>query len=213
MNRVSHRAAPLALAALMSLTPLGAGDAQDRLLAAIQYSVAQPIGQTHDFAPSASFSGLAWEWRSYVRPHTSIGVLTGFNEFQHRNGGTFDFPRGSVTGEHYRHLLVVPITVTGAWYFNSNRDDPRWYIGGGLGPRFIQQLFQLGLAEEQQDGWDFTVVPEAGLAFKMWYGTGGIVSLRYHIPLWSDRFMAGFDRFQFVSLSFGIGLRETDSSW
>ena len=189
----------------------GVANAQDRLLAAVGYSMAFPTGDTERYAPGTSFSGFSWEWRSYIRPHTSIGVSTGFNEFHKRNGGTFDFPRGAITGEQYRHLLVVPLLATGAWYFKGNRNDPRWYLGGGIGTRWVQQLLQLGLAERVEDGWDFVVAPEAGLAFKMWYGTGGIVSLRYQLPVHDERLLAGFHRFQYFSLSFGIGLRETDT--
>jgi len=182
--------------------------AQDRYLTAMEYSVAVPIGDTQRFDASGSWAGANWEGRWLGWPYTSVGTLIGFNEFYQRQSGTFDFPGGAATGDQYRHLLVIPALVTGARYFTATFDDPRWYIGGGAGLQYTQQSFQLGLQEKHRSTWGVVLVPEIGLAFAAWYGTGGIVSLRYHLPTVSGSFMGnGERRFQYVSLSMGFGYR------
>ena len=182
--------------------------AQDRYLTAMEWSVAVPIADTHKFDPSGSFAGANWEGRWLGWPHLSVGTLIGFNEFYQRQSGTFNFPGGAATGDQYRHLLVIPVLVTGARYFTATFDDPRWYVGGGAGVQYTQQSFQLGLQEKRRGNWNIVLVPEVGLAFAAWYGTGGIVSVRYHLPTLSGSFMGNDERrFQYVSLSMGFGYR------
>jgi hypothetical protein len=196
----------VAIAAIAAASPLAA---QHRYLSAIEYSVAIPLGDTRDYIPRGSWAGAAWEARWMDKPHTSLGVLVGFNTFYRRQTGSFDYPNGTITGDQYRHLMSLPILATGAYYFTANRDDPRWYIGGGLGPVFSSQLFRLGLQEQRHSDWAFSVVPEVGLAFSAWYGTGGILALRYHLPTENSGLFArgSNQRFQYLSFSVGIGFR------
>jgi hypothetical protein len=202
MNRGFVASALVAMAGFTS--PLAA---QGRYLSAIEYSVGIPLGDTRKYA-NGSWSGAVWESRWVERPHTSLGVLAGFNEFYSRDAGTFTFPDGAATGDRYRHLLTVPVLFTGAWYFNDNKEDPRWYIGGGGGVEYTEQIFQLGLNGQNHSNWGIVLVPEVGLAFSAWYGTGGIVALRYHLPTTSgDFFGVNNPRFQYFSLSMGIGIR------
>ena len=196
-------------AALFAL-PLSALAAQEqhRFLSAFEYSVALPIGDTRDFNSSGSLSGGAWEGRWMDRPHTSLGAFVGFNEFYKRGTGTFAFPSGAGTGNWYHHLLMVPLLATGAYYFTANRDDPRWYVGGGVGGVYMRQMFRLGLNDRSESDFGVLVVPEVGLAFAAWYGTGGILALRYHFPTNGNDFLGYPDRrFQYMSLSFGLGFR------
>lgn len=182
--------------------------AQPHYMSALEYSVGIPVGDTHGFLPVGSWSGGVWESRWMDHPHTSIGFLVGFNEFYRRNEGTFAFPDGAATGDLYRHLISMPLLFTSAWYFNENRDDPRFYIGGGVGPQYSEQELQLGLNKQVKGSVNVVLVPEVGLAFMAWYGTGGIVSLRYHLPSQSQGlFRTGDQRFQYFSLSFGLGYR------
>jgi len=183
--------------------------AQPHYISALEYSVGIPVGDTHNFLPVGGWSGAAWESRWMDHPHTTIGFLLGFNEFYQRNrNGTFTFPDGAATGDLYRHLISTPLLFTAAWYFNDNRDDPRWYVGGGGGPQYTEQELQLGLNRRVEGNWNFVLVPEVGLAFTAWYGTGGILALRYHLPSETNGlFRQGDQRFQYFSLSFGLGYR------
>ena len=191
---------------VFAASPLRAQDEQ-RFLSALEYSVATPIGDSQRFGPG-SWSGAAWEGRWMDHPHTSLGALLGFNEFYHRQSGTFNFPAGAATGDQYRHLLAIPLLFTAHWYFTGKRDDPRWYVGGGGGMQYTEQIFQLGLDQRRRTNWGVVLVPEVGFAFSAWYATGGILSLRYHLPSESSGFLGDNQkRFQYVSLSFGFGYR------
>ena len=182
--------------------------AQEKLLTATEYSIAMPFGDTPTYGAGSSWTGAAWEARWMSQPHTSIGTLIGFNEFHRRESGTFNFPGGAVTGDQYRDLIMIPLLVTGAWYFNSNPDDPRWYVGGGGGLQYTDQYFQLGLDQRHQRNWNAVLVPEVGLTFSAWYATGGIISLRYHLPSESAAFLGSSQRrFPYLSLSLGFGYR------
>jgi len=191
------------LGATLCASSLGA---QSNFLSATEYSIAVPLGESQRFGPG-SWSGANWEGRWMYRGHTSIGALFGFNEFYHRDAGTTVFPAGAATGDQYRHLLLIPMLVTAAWYTGAY-GDPRWYIGGGFGPQYTEQSFQLGIDVRRKTNWGLAVVPEVGLTFQAWYGTGGIVALRYHLPTQSSAFL-GSDRrrFPYASLSVGVGYR------
>ena len=182
--------------------------AQHKYLSALEWSIAAPIGDTHNYRPTASYSGAVWEGRWMNGSNSSIGALLGFNEFYKRESGTTTFPAGAVTGDQYRHLLAVPILFTAHWYPMAEPDDPRWYVGGGGGFQYNEQLFQLGLDQRNRTNWSAVVVPEIGLAFSAWYATGGIISLRYHLPSESSGFLGNRQRrFQYLSLSVGFGYR------
>jgi|tagenome__1003787_1003787.scaffolds.fasta_scaffold20963639_4 hypothetical protein len=193
--------------ALLGVAVLGAPlRAQGNFLSAMEYSIAAPIGESQHFGPG-SWSGANWEGRWMYRGRTSFGALLGFNEFYRRDAGTTSFPAGAVTGDQYRHLLVIPMLATAAWY-TGKYDDPRWYVGGGIGPQYTEQIFQLGFDMRRKASWGLAVVPEVGLAFQAWYGTGGIVALRYHLPTQSSPFLGSTRRrFPYVSLSMGVGYR------
>jgi hypothetical protein len=191
------------LGATLVAAPL---EAQTNFLSATEYSIAVPIGESQRFGPG-SWSGANWEGRWMYRGHMSFGALFGFNEFYHRDNGTTLFPAGAATGDQYRHLLLIPMLVTAAWY-TGNYDDPRWYVGGGVGPQYTEQSFQLGIDVRRKANWGLAVAPEVGFTFQAWYGTGGIVALRYHLPTQSSPFL-GNDRrrFPYASLSMGVGYR------
>jgi len=193
--------------ALIGLSVIPASmKAQHDFLSATELSIATPLGASQRFGP-ASFSGANWEGRWMYRGRMSFGALIGFNEFYRRDNGTTTFPAGAVTGDQYRHLLSVPMLVTAAWY-TGKFDEPRWYVGGGVGPQYTEQSFQLNVDVRRKTNWGLAVVPEVGLAFQVWYGTGGIVALRYHLPTQSREFLGNpGQRFPYVSLSMGLGYR------
>lgn len=196
------------LAIALALLSTTTAAAQPHYVSALEYSVGIPVGDTHHFLPAGGWSGAAWESRWMDHPHTTIGFLLGFNEFFKRNDGTYTFPEGAATGDLYRHLISAPLLFTAAWYFNENRDDPRWYVGGGVGPQYTEQELQLGLNKHTEGHWNVVLVPEVGLAFSAWYGTGGILALRYHLPSETrGLFRTGDQRFQYFSVSFGLGYR------
>lgn len=180
--------------------------AQHNFLSAMEYSIAAPLGESQQFG-GTSWSGANWEGRWMYRGRMSIGALIGFNEFYRRDNGTTTFPAGAVSGDQYRHLLVIPFLVTTAWY-SGKYDDPRWYVGVDVGPQLTEQSFQLGFDLRRKTNWGLAVVPEVGLAFQAWYATGGIVALRYHLPTESSAFLGSPSRhLGYVSLSMGFGYR------
>jgi hypothetical protein len=207
MTQRSLLAAALGAVAVLSVAaPLAAQP--HRYFSSLQYSVAQPIGDTHDFIPDFSWSGAAWESRWMDRPHTSLGFLVGFNEFHRSKFGTENFEHGAITGDQYRYVLAAPLLFTAAWYFDTDRNNPRWYVGGGAGVEYVQQKFQIGLFDERRTNWRMVMMPEVGWMFPAWFGTGGIIALRYHLPASTPGlFNTGHQRFQFVSLSVGLGYR------
>ena len=81
-------------------------------------------------------------------------------------------------------------------------------MGGGGGIQYTEQIFQLGIDQRRRTNWGVVLVPEIGFAFSAWYATGGILSLRYHLPSESGAFLGDDQkRFQYVSVSFGFGYR------
>jgi hypothetical protein len=190
----------------VALTATSLPAQEHTFLTATEYSIATPLGDAQRFGPD-SWSGANWEIRWMYRGRASVGIMGGFNEFYTRANGTTTFPAGAVTGDQYRHLLSIPVLLTGALYIGKY-DDPRWYVGAGLGTQYTEQSLQLGLDLHQKTSWGLTAVPEVGLAFQAWYDTGGIVALRYHMPTASSAFLGnGRRRFPYVSLSMGIGYR------
>src|SRR5438309_10420478 len=69
------------------------------------YSIAIPIGDTHQFTPGVSWFGAAWEGQWLVHPRTVAGAAVTINDFYDVTHGTTNFTAGSATGLQSRDLL------------------------------------------------------------------------------------------------------------
>lgn len=169
--------------------------------ASVQYSINFPMGNTADFISKPSFRGLTFDYRHEVTPRILIGLSAGWYTFYKEAG--FDSYASkdesiTATGQQFRYMNSVPLLVMADYYFSE--EDLKPFVGVGLGTTYNRVDVEMGMYTWRIDPWQFSVVPEAGLAYKIADGTSALVSVRYNVSFGSG----DLDTQSFLGLNLGI---------
>jgi hypothetical protein len=156
----------------------GASRAQDWYGIAT-WNVSFPTDETQDFVDEISYRGFGLEFRKTVNPATTVGILTGWEVFHQRTEETLEFEGGAASGSQDRTINSFPIMLGAHRYFGE-RGSSRPYVGLSAGGFVLIQTLRIGVAEIEEDSWDWGIIPEAGVVVPMQYGAAFIANLRYH---------------------------------
>ncbi|MGC3943341.1 MAG: OmpW family outer membrane protein [Chryseolinea sp.] len=166
-----------------------------------QYSINFPMGNTSDFISKPSFRGLTFDYRYEVTPRILVGASAGWYTFYNEAGyDSYTSKDESITatGQQFRYMNSVPLLVMADYYFSEN--DLKPYVGLGLGTTYNRVDLEMGMFNIRIDPWQFSLAPEAGLAYKIAEGTSALVSVRYNVSF-SSR---DLDTQSFLGLNLGI---------
>lgn len=150
-------------------------------LYSMNYTMSFASGETAKYISSASFRGFTFEGRGFVSDQVSLGGLFTWTTFYEKLAGE-SYTQGvtTLTGTQYRYLNTYPILFQAHWYSNTDSYEPRFYLGGGLGPYKIDQRTNVGVWSVQENNWHFGMSPEVGILLPMNMNTTFNVSFRYH---------------------------------
>jgi len=167
---------------LCLLIVIGVNRASAQSNISLQYSMSMPLGNTSDFIGATSFRGATLDYRHRITPNVGVGFSTGWYSFYEKHDrGTYTSSDGtlSANGILYRYVNSVPVYVMGDYYFNPEKNlSP--FIGVGVGITYNRLDNEIGLLRIQQDAWQFSVAPEAGIRIGIRHELSGLVSLRYN---------------------------------
>lgn len=166
-----------------------------------QYSINFPMAKTADFISNPSFRGLTLDYRHEVTPQILVGISAGWYTFYKDAGAdSYTTSDGSITasGHQYRYLNSVPLLVTADYYFSDHNLKP--FAGLGVGTTYNRVDLEMGMYTIRVDPWQFSLAPEAGLAYRIAEGTSALVSVRYNISF-SSR---DLDTQSFLGLNIGL---------
>ncbi|MEJ1239548.1 outer membrane beta-barrel protein [Chryseolinea sp. T2] len=169
--------------------------------ASAQYSINFPMGNTADFISKPSFRGLTFDYRYEVTPRILVGVSAGWYTFYNEAGyDSYTSKDESITasGQQFRYMNSVPLLVMADYYFSEA--DLKPFVGVGLGTTYNRVDLEMGMYTWRADPWQFSVAPEAGLAYKIAEGTSALVSVRYNMSF-SSR---DLDSQSFLGLNLGL---------
>jgi hypothetical protein len=170
------RSAALALLALLAVParaqsgtfdPFDSGNYRpDKSIWALNWEIAQPVGDFANYIDRTSFSGFSMESRSMVRKNVSAGISFSYNRFdqtipdyQQISGTT------TVTGPVFRYADMFGIRALGHYYFLDGVVQP--YVGGGIGGVWAYGFRQLADMSDSQSSFSFIVSPEAGALIQL----------------------------------------------
>jgi hypothetical protein len=167
-----------ALAAVSTLLAATAAHAQMegyrplQSLYILNYEMSGPIGSFSDnYINNWSFRGMSFEGRSMVREKFSVGLGVNFNRYDQ----TYDMlvqsspGGGTISGPVYRYADQFAIkALFHAYLMDKGRFLP--YVGVGIGGVWTYAYGQTSNIALSDNGFDFIVSPEVGLALNLSQG-------------------------------------------
>ena len=184
-----------------SQNPSGNITILDRDMFIINWEIAFPTNG--DYLSETSFSNGRLEYRHLVNRKFAYGFSLGWYSFdQQVDQQLYESEDGSaaVFTDLIRQVYQVPLSANGYYYF-SDSETLRPYIGLGLGANYSQQEAFFNIFVVEDDNWGFYVRPEIGTQYLLNNGFGLIAYVSFNYATNSSDF------FEVDSLSHvGIGL-------
>jgi outer membrane protein len=142
----------------------------------ISYDIAIPSGDLGEFIEKTSFRGVSFDYQYFVSRNFTVGGRLGWNIFKEVvDRETYEFgpeqgfnTSGAITAKLWKYAHVLPIQVTGRYYYTPVVGSPGRIFGGlGLGTSFTNQEVWIGQTSFISDGWYFSFYPEFGFDFNL----------------------------------------------
>jgi len=146
----------------------------------VTWNISQPDGDTKEFVDETSFRGFGLEFRKLFNPKTTIGIMGSWEVFHERTDANESVSIGpvTVTGSQDHYINSFPIML-GLHRYLGSEGGTRPYFGINAGGFVLIQTIRVGLAEFEEDSWEWGVMPEVGLVMPVQRGAAFIANLRY----------------------------------
>jgi hypothetical protein len=142
------------------------------------WQVSFPTQDTKTFTDEVSFRGAGLDFRRTLSGGTSAAVMMAWNVFHQRTDGTIDLGYGAISGSQDRYINSFPVMIGVLQYFGGKRST-RPYVALNGGGFVLIQTFRIGVAEIEQDDWEWGVAPEVGVIIPIHTGAWFVVNGRY----------------------------------
>lgn len=129
----------------------------------IFYDMSFPTGDMTNTISENSYEGFTFDYRHFVNDNVALGVVTGRNYYsQHYERDTYPIENGTVTGERWESIKVIPVMLSAYYYFDTNTFiEP--YVGMQIGAGSIHQQTEIGYTSVYDQKWSFGFAPEFGI--------------------------------------------------
>lgn len=145
----------------------------------INYNVGIPVGETSEMFDGLSWRGTSMDFSYRLKENLAIGFSGGWQVFDDGRGYiTETNGTETISGYQFNYLNSVPLYGTGTYSFGSGDLEP--YISLGIGVVYNQLEKDIGLISNEEDAWQFSLRPEIGADFSIYYGLELRASLKYY---------------------------------
>jgi outer membrane protein W len=154
----------------------------DKSIWALNWELAQPIGDFANYSDKLSLSGFSLESRSMVRKNVSAGISFSYNRFD-QTEAAYSVTTGTstVTGPVFRYADMFGIRLLGHYYFlEGHMLQP--YLGGGIGGAWAYGYQQVADYSSSETSFNFIVSPEVGVLIQLARGATNLglnLAIRY----------------------------------
>jgi len=163
------------------------------------YTVGFPAADMSDFTETVSGRGIAFDHNYQLNDNMSIGLGLGWQVFTENLGYQTNVDgTASLSGNVYHYVNSFPIHVTGTYFLNGDEIKP--FIGLGVGTIYNMTDADIGVFRFEDNAWQFSLRPEAGVQFELNYRTGIRISARYNHALETSE----LGSFSYLALGAGI---------
>lgn len=148
-------------------------------MTSLQYSVAFPSGDLHDFIGKTSWRGINFDYRRGFTDNWSAGLSLGYQLFyEAKENATYERGTMALTGNQYRYVNSAPMTANLQYNFSPGQTISP-YAGLGVGTLFRETVMDIGLYRFSDESWHFALRPEVGLLFEPEPGVGVNINVKY----------------------------------
>lgn len=172
---------------------------RSRLLLAIAYDLALPLGHTQNYNKNFSARGFTVEGRYLWRSGWTAGLAFGWQVFQARLDGTLTWETATVGGAQVRETSATPLTANLGFALNQwGKVVP--FVRFGAGAARIGRRLDIGIRRFVDESWHLALVPELGAEIPL-SQVMVRAALRYNHFVKSDDVPAQ----SYLSFSLGVG--------
>lgn len=194
---------------LLILFSIGIIDRADAQILNINYRMAAPLGDSHDFISKMSFRGGDLEYHHFISEHWTVGVSVGWNTYyKHLDYKTNNFilngEKVSITGDQFRYLNVVPVLANIRYHLTKGDATVLPYVGMGIGGNWAETRLEIGDLLAKEKGWQFALAPEAGLIIPFCEQVGLNLAVQYQYSVKTDNLPALQDLGVKVGIAFNL---------
>lgn len=145
----------------------------------LSYDVSFPTSKSKEFVNNVSVLGFGLDARKMTRSKYSYGITFHWNSF------TDDRLERSVTEGNViliddRSLESFPILLNGHYYFFSDLQSFRPFIGGNIGTYFIITRRSVDGNYRSDTNWHFGIAPDVGFMLHFMQDIHVMLTLRYN---------------------------------
>jgi len=145
----------------------------------LSYDVSFPTSDTKEFVSNTSVLGFGLDARKMTHSKYSYGVTFHWNSFKddrlERVGSEAD-----VIMIDDRSLESFPLLVNGHYYFFSELESFRPFIGGNIGTYFIITRRMVDGIPRSDTNWHFGLAPDIGFLLHFMHDVHLMITLRYN---------------------------------
>lgn len=152
---------------------------QAQQILGLSYDVSFPTSNTKEFVSKVSVLGFGLDARKMTHNKYSYGVTFHWNSFtddrlERVNSG------GNTISIDDRSMESFPLLVNGHYYFLSDINSFRPYIGGNIGTYFIITRRVVDGVRRSDTSWHFGIAPDAGFLLHFMHDIHVMLTLRYN---------------------------------
>jgi hypothetical protein len=180
-------------------------------LSTFTYQMGFPSGDLKEFIPANDFLGWDYELKAMVTHNLAIGGHIGYQGFYKKfPRDTYEFPQGAITTTIFKYFYTIPMQLVATWFFTpESLVQP--YLGMNVGVNYNERRGEIGVYVLEDNSWNFSFAPEAGIIipFGMYNQWGVNLRGKYNYNVYNRKDNVGQDFNQLAYWNVMIGLSYT----
>jgi hypothetical protein len=146
----------------------------------ISYDISVPTLDTKEFVNNISLVGFGLDARKMTHSKYSYGITFHWNSFKDDRLERVNSESGNFISIDDRSLESFPILVNGHYYFFSEVDSFRPFLGVNTGTYFIITRRSVDGVRRSDTNWHFGLAPDIGFMLHFMQDVHVMLTLRYN---------------------------------
>jgi outer membrane protein len=177
-------------------------------LMTFSYQMGFPSGDLKTFIPANDYLGWDFELKSMVTHNLAVGGHIGYQGFYKKYPrATYEFPQGAITTTIFKYYYTIPLQLVTTWFFvPEGMIQP--FIGVHVGVNYNERRGEIGIYTIEDNSWNFSFAPEAGVIVPFGHYSQWGVSVRgkytYNVYNRNDGIGMDFNQLAYWNVMFGL---------